>query len=207
MLSVLLKHSKAKIIFVDYQFLDAAKGALEILLKERIKLPHLVLIHDRNKQRYSFHNRTLILADLEYESFLAIERSNFKIVWPSDERDAIALNYTSAQGGTNVCLRNVTAAAIFTSLVEHQKPEWSSLSLDEQAKIKARQGLHHIGMEEADVKDPGSMKSISPDAKTMGEVMFIGNTVMNGYLKDLKATEDAFKRGWFRTGDLAGEAP
>ncbi|KAK4349258.1 hypothetical protein RND71_032013 [Anisodus tanguticus] len=48
------------------------------------------------------------------------------------------------------------------------KPEWSSLSPDEQAKIKARQGLHHIGMEEIDMKDPGSMKSISPDAKTMG---------------------------------------
>ncbi|KAK4349260.1 hypothetical protein RND71_032015 [Anisodus tanguticus] len=49
------------------------------------------------------------------------------------------------------------------------KPEWSSLSLDEQAKIKARQGLHHIGMEEIDMKDPGSMKSISPNAKTMGD--------------------------------------
>ncbi|KAK4349261.1 hypothetical protein RND71_032016 [Anisodus tanguticus] len=51
MLSVLLKHSEAKNVFVDYQFLDAAKGELEILLKERIKLPHLVLIHDRDRQR------------------------------------------------------------------------------------------------------------------------------------------------------------
>ncbi|KAJ8555246.1 hypothetical protein K7X08_012742 [Anisodus acutangulus] len=50
------------------------------------------------------------------------------------------------------------------------KPEWSSLSPDEQAKIKARQGLHHIGMEEVDVKDPATMKSISPDAITMGEI-------------------------------------
>ncbi|KAJ8538595.1 hypothetical protein K7X08_027816 [Anisodus acutangulus] len=57
------------------------------------------------------------------------------------------------------------------------------------------------------MKDPGSMKSISPDAKTMGEVMFRGNTVMNGYLKDLKATEDAFKGGWFRTGDMAVRHP
>ncbi|KAJ6353439.1 hypothetical protein OIU76_002458 [Salix suchowensis] len=41
------------------------------------------------------------------------------------------------------------------------------------------------------------------DGKTIGEIMFRGNTVMSGYLKDLKATEDAFSGGWFRSGDLA----
>ncbi|XP_075101344.1 butanoate--CoA ligase AAE1-like [Nicotiana tabacum] len=332
MVSVLLKHSEAKVIFVDYQFLDIAKGALKILSKERIKFPYLVLIPDCDRQLSSVLNRALIPGDLEYESFLATGKPNFEIVWPIDEWGAIALNYTSgttsspkgvvyshrgaylnslaavllnelplmpvylwcvpmfhcngwcltwgiaAQGGKNVCLRNVTAAGIFTSIAGHQvshmggaptvlnmiinappsvrrslprkvavmtggappppqvlfkmeelgfdvthsygltetygpgtvctwKPEWSSLSPDEQAKIKSRQGLHHIGMEEVDVKDPASMKSIPPDAKTMGEVMFRGNTVMNGYLKNLKATEDAFKGGWFRSGDLAVKHP
>lgn len=67
--------------------------------------------------------------------------------------------------------------------------------------------MNHLGMEEVDVKDPESMKSVPSDAKTMGEVMIRGNTVMNGYLKDVKATEDAFRGGWFRSGDLAVKHP
>ena len=57
------------------------------------------------------------------------------------------------------------------------------------------------------MKDPHTMKSVPADAKTMGEVMFRGNTVMNGYLKDLKATQEAFKGGWFWTGDLGVKHP
>ncbi|MCD9638670.1 hypothetical protein HAX54_022792 [Datura stramonium] len=53
------------------------------------------------------------------------------------------------------------------------KPEWNSLSPDEQAKIQARQGVHHIGLEDVDVKDSESMKSVPPDAKTMGEDIII----------------------------------
>ncbi|MCD9638668.1 putative acyl-activating enzyme 1, peroxisomal [Datura stramonium] len=323
MVSVLLRHSEAKIIFVDHQLLDIAKGALEILSKASAKLPHLILISDR---------RSLAPEILEYESFIATGESNFEIVRPNDELDAIALNYTSgttsrpkgviyshrgaylnclaaallaemssmpvylwtlpmfhcngwcltwavaAQGGTNICLRSVTEEGIFDGIVEHQvthmagaptvlnmiinapqsvqrplprtvnvmtggappppqvllkmkelgfnvthgygltetygpatvcawKPEWNSLSPDEQAKIQARQGVNHLGLEEVDVKDSESMKSVPPDAKTMGEVMIRGNTVMNGYLKDVKATEDAFKGGWFRSGDLAVKHP
>ncbi|KAJ8568144.1 hypothetical protein K7X08_020866 [Anisodus acutangulus] len=278
------------------------------------------------------NNRSLASEDLEYESILATGEPNFEIVWPNDEWDAIALNYTSgttsrpkgviyshrgaylnslasvllvemtsmpvylwtlpmfhcngwcltwavaAQGGTNICLRSVTAEGIFSSIVEHQvthlasaptvfnmiinaspsvqrplprtvnmitaavppppqvllkmkelgfnvthgygltetygpatfcawKPEWNSLSANEQAKIQARQGVNHLVLEEVDVKDSESMKSVPPDAKTMGEVMIRGNTVMNGYLKDVKATEDAFKGGWFRSGDLAVKHP
>ncbi|KAL0366479.1 UNVERIFIED_CONTAM: putative acyl-activating enzyme 1, peroxisomal [Sesamum radiatum] len=184
----------------------------------------------------------------------------------------------AAQGGTNVCLRNVTAKGIFDSIATHQvthmggaptvlnmiinaptserrplpgivsvmtgasppppqvlfkmeelgfnvthsygltetygpgtvcawKPEWNSLPLDARAKIKSRQGVQHIGMEEIDVKDPATMQSVPADAKTIGEVMFRGNTVMNGYLKDIKATQDAFRGGWFHSGDLGVKHP
>ncbi|KAL0432775.1 UNVERIFIED_CONTAM: putative acyl-activating enzyme 1, peroxisomal [Sesamum latifolium] len=51
------------------------------------------------------------------------------------------------------------------------------------------------------------MQSVPPDAKTIGEVMFRGNTVMNGYLKDIKATQDAFRGGWFHSGDLGVKHP
>ncbi|ONK76143.1 uncharacterized protein A4U43_C03F24400 [Asparagus officinalis] len=82
------------------------------------------------------------------------------------------------------------------------KPEWDELSVDQQAKMMGRQGIRHIGMEAVDVKDPETMKSVPADGKTMGEVMFRGNTVMNGYFKDFKATEEVFAGGWMRTGDL-----
>ncbi|KAL5208912.1 hypothetical protein ABZP36_033347 [Zizania latifolia] len=82
------------------------------------------------------------------------------------------------------------------------KPEWDALPAEERARIKSRQGLHHLGLE-VDVKDPATMRSVPADAKTMGEVMFRGNTVMNGYYKDAGATADALAGGWFRSGDLA----
>ncbi|KAJ6413378.1 hypothetical protein OIU84_006220 [Salix udensis] len=83
------------------------------------------------------------------------------------------------------------------------KPEWDSLPLHERLKMKARQGVQHLGLEDVDIKDPVTMESVPADGKTIGEIMFRGNTVMSGYLKDLKATEDAFSGGWFRSGDLA----
>ncbi|KAL2522101.1 putative acyl-activating enzyme 1 [Forsythia ovata] len=326
MVSALLKHSEAKVIFIDYQFLDIAKEALKILSKKNTRLPHLVLISD------SYHSCPGTSEILEYESLLATGRPDFPVIRPNDEFDPISLNYTSgttstpkgvvyshrgaylnslaavllnemlsmpvylwtvpmfhcngwcltwavaAQGGTNVCLRSVTAKGIFDSISRHHvthmggaptvlnmiinapvsekmslpgkvsvmtggapppshvlfkmeelgfnvthsygltetygpgtvctwKPEWNSLPPDERAKIKARQGLHHLGMEEIDIMDPVTMKSVPADAKTLGEVMFRGNTVMNGYLKDVKATEDAFKGGWLQSGDLGIKHP
>ncbi|KAJ4965203.1 hypothetical protein NE237_017052 [Protea cynaroides] len=327
MISVLLKHSESKIIFVDYQFLEVARGALELLSKTNIKLPLLILIPESNKLLPAISKMTSSSDYLEYKNLLAMGQANFQIRWPKDECDPISLNYTSGttsspkgvvyshrgayinsfsavllnnmspmlvylwtvpmfhcngwcltwgvaiQGGTNVCLRNVTPKGIFDSIALHKvtnisgaptvlnmianapasdrrplpckvevmtggappppqvlfqmeelgfsvthsygltetygpgtictwKPEWDSLPAIQRAKMKARQGLHHNGMEEVDIKDPVTMKSVPPDARTIGEVMFRGNTVMNGYLKDLKATQEAFSGGWFRTGDL-----
>ncbi|KAJ3693948.1 hypothetical protein LUZ60_009428 [Juncus effusus] len=80
-------------------------------------------------------------------------------------------------------------------------PEWDELCLEKRAEIKARQGLNHIGLE-VDVKDPRTMESVPFDGKTVGEVMFRGNTVMAGYYKDVDATNEALAGGWFRSGDL-----
>ncbi|CAK9178331.1 unnamed protein product [Ilex paraguariensis] len=331
MVSTLLKHSEAKIIFVDYQFLGIAREAIEILSKKSTKVPRMVFIQDSGNISPS-NNMVSTTGCLEYEFLLATGRLDFEIKRPKDECDPISLNYTSgttsspkgvvyshrgaylnslaavllnemasmpvylwtvpmfhcngwcltwgvaAQGGTNVCLRNVTAKGIFDSIARYQvthmggaptvlnlivnaapsdrgpiqgkvavmtgaappppqvlfkmedlgfnvthsygltetygpgtvctwKPEWNALPPNAQAKIKARQGLHHLGMEEVDIKDPATMKSVPPDAKTMGEVMFRGNTVMNGYLNDIEATQDAFKNGWFRSGDLGVKHP
>ncbi|XP_022769352.1 probable acyl-activating enzyme 1, peroxisomal [Durio zibethinus] len=332
MVAVLLKHSEAKVLFVDYQFLHIAQGALKILSKTKAKPPHLVLISEYDQQVSTRSNTNSSSANLDYDSLLAKGKLDFEIRRPEDEFEPISLNYTSgttsspkgviyshrgaylnslatallnemtsmpvylwcvpmfhcngwcltwgiaAQGGTNVCLRNVSAEGIFGNIARHKvthmggaptvlnmiinapasdqrhlpgkvvvmtgaapppphvlykmeelgfrvihsygltetygpgtvctwKPEWDSLPHDVQAKIKARQGVNHLGIEEIDVKDPVTMKSMPPDAKSIGEVMFRGNTVMNGYLKNVKATEDAFNGGWFRSGDLGVRHP
>ena len=82
------------------------------------------------------------------------------------------------------------------------RPEWDALPAAERAAIKSRQGLHHLGLE-VDVKDPATMASVPADGRTMGEVMFRGNTVMSGYYKDAAATAEAMAGGWLRSGDLA----
>ncbi|XP_031404710.1 probable acyl-activating enzyme 1, peroxisomal isoform X2 [Punica granatum] len=325
--SVLLRHSEAKVIFIDSQFLSVVEGAFKILSKQVSKLPLLILVSDPNQPSSCTKNSPSIYQESEYESFLALGKLNFEVRRPEDEWEPISLNYTSgttsspkgviyshrgaylnslaaallndmrsmpvylwcvpmfhcngwcltwaiaAQGGTNVCLRNVTAKGIFDNICRHRvshmggaptvlnmiinageadrsplsgkvavmtggapppsevlfrmealgfdvthsygltetygpgtvctwKPEWNVLPPDARAKIKARQGLHHLGLEEVDIKNPRTMESVPGDGKTMGEVMFRGNTVMNGYLRDVKATKVAFDGGWFRSGDL-----
>ncbi|KAM0012988.1 putative AMP-dependent synthetase/ligase, AMP-binding, ANL domain-containing protein [Helianthus debilis subsp. tardiflorus] len=278
MISTLLKHSTAKLIFVDYQFLDVAKGAIAIMSKTTVAVPQLVLIPESNEVLPRQQSEIM-----EYEALLAMGNLDFEIRTPVDECDPIALNYTSgttsspkgavyshrgaylnslaavllnempsmsvylwtvpmfhcngwcltwavaAQGGTNVCLRAVTAKGIFESISRHKvthmsgaptvlnmiinapageklplpgkvsvmtggapppsqvvfsmeqmgfnvchsygltetygpgtictwKPEWNSLPLETRAKIKSRQGVNHLGIEEVDVKDPVTMK-------------------------------------------------
>jgi acyl-CoA synthetase (AMP-forming)/AMP-acid ligase II len=328
MVSLLLNHCDAKILFVDHQLLDVAKEALEIMSKSTTNLPTLVLILESDVQ----NNTSISPETLIYENLIAEGKLDFEVKKPKDECDTISISYTSgttatpkgaihshrgaylnslstviinemksssvylwcvpmfhcngwcvpwsmaAQGGTNICLRNVSAKVIFENVFKHNvthmggaptilnmiinaplefrkpvpwkvqvmtggappppavfakmeelgfyvthaygmtetygpasictwKPEWSSLPQDAQAKLKARQGVLHIGMAGLDIKDPVTMKSVPADAKTIGEIMFRGNNVMKGYLNDLKGTEDAFKDGWYKTGDLGVKHP
>jgi fatty-acyl-CoA synthase len=82
-------------------------------------------------------------------------------------------------------------------------PEWSALELEEQVKLNGRQGVAYLLQEGMSVMDPASMQPVPWDGETMGEIMFRGNITMKGYLKNPKATEEAFAGGWFHSGDLA----
>ncbi|XP_021756059.1 probable acyl-activating enzyme 1, peroxisomal [Chenopodium quinoa] len=327
MLSTLLSHSQAKVLFVDYQLLNLASEALHLMSITGEKPPLLVLIRDSDSDEHEN-----VEYDYEYENLLANGDDQFQPQLPTDEWDPISVSYTSgttsrpkgvvyshrgayinaistfllhemgpmptylwtvpmfhcsgwclpwgvaAQGGTNICLRKVTPKAIFDNIVLHNvthmgaaptvlnmivnslpfdrktlpnkvkvltggsppppqvfskmeelgfevghlygltetygpstycvwKPEWDSLPPGEKSNMKARQGVQHLGLEDVDVRDPLTMESVPADGKSMGEIMFKGNTVMSGYLKDLNATKEAFRGGWFHSGDLAVKHP
>jgi 3-(methylthio)propionyl---CoA ligase len=80
--------------------------------------------------------------------------------------------------------------------------EWNALDGSEQAAKKARQGVRYPVLEALDVLDPVTMQPVPRDGETLGEVMFRGNVVMKGYLKNKSATAAAFANGWFHSGDL-----
>ena len=81
--------------------------------------------------------------------------------------------------------------------------EWDTLPLPEKAAVKARQGVRYHVEEDVTVLDPETLQPVPADGETMGEIMFRGNVVMKGYLKNSKATQEAFAGGWFHSGDLA----
>lgn len=85
--------------------------------------------------------------------------------------------------------------------------DWDALDAEAQAEKKARQGVRYAVLEGFDVRDPETMESLPADGASMGEVMFRGNVVMRGYLKNAKATQAAFAGGWFRSGDLGVKHP
>ncbi len=82
-------------------------------------------------------------------------------------------------------------------------PEWDELELETKALRMSRQGVGYPTVEGFRVVDPESFDDVPKDGKTIGEIWIRGNTVMKGYLKNLKASEEVFARGWFHTGDLA----
>ncbi|KAA8532052.1 hypothetical protein F0562_006806 [Nyssa sinensis] len=317
MLAFLLQQLKPKLFFVDYQFVEAALEAFDILSLTNCKL----VVVPECDQATSPIMKDLPPGSLDYNELLEMGYADFKIMRPEDERDPISVNYTSgstgkpkgvvyshraaylnslaaifrtemrlmpvflwtvdmfrcngwgftwvmaALGGTNICLRNVSAKAIFDAISLHkvthlcgapailnqladapassgQRPLTSRVDLtiagalpppqvlnkidgmgfnithaygmtealgpvtsklyktDEIATMKCREGIHNLMMEGVDVKDPVTMASVPADGKTIGEVMFRGNTIMSGYLKNLQATQEAFRGGWYRTGDL-----
>ncbi|MCY4310661.1 MAG: acyl-CoA synthetase [Rhodospirillaceae bacterium] len=81
-------------------------------------------------------------------------------------------------------------------------PEWDALEPVARAKVKSRQGVRYPIAEGLMVADPNTLEPVPQDGDTMGEVFFRGNLVMKGYLKNPTATEEAFRGGWFHSGDL-----
>src|SRR5215469_6856449 len=107
---------------------------------------------------------------------------------------AIGFDLTHAYGLTET-YGPAAAAAKWT--------HWAGETLAEQTRLNGRQGVRYVLEEGMTVLDPETMKEVPADGQVLGEIMFRGNIVMKGYLKNPKATQQAFAGGWFHSGDLA----
>ena len=92
-----------------------------------------------------------------------------------------------------------------TACAKHE--EWDGLDIGERARLNARQGVRYHLQRSARVLDAATLQPVPMDGETMGEIMFRGNITMKGYLKNAKATQEAFAGGWYHTGDLAVQYP
>jgi fatty-acyl-CoA synthase len=318
-IAFMLGHAETKVLITDREFSPIISAALE-------RTSARPIVVDVLDSEYAGHGETL--GELDYEALLAKGDSKFSIVWPQDEWDAIALNYTSgttgdpkgvvyhhrgahlnavgnlvqcdmprhsvflwtlpmfhcngwcfpwtmaANAGVNVCLRKVEAAAVFAAIrtykvthycgapivhttlinapeelrhgIEHgvrafvggaappaamiegmsrmnfelthvygltevygpsaicaQHDDWNALDISRRAERNGRQGVRSLLQDEMTVVDPRTMQPVAADGQTLGEVVFRGNLTMKGYLKNPKATADAFAGGFFHSGDLA----
>ena len=320
----MLDHGEARALIVDPEFAGIVKKALALRAS---KAPLLVIdVED------ALYGEGIKIGSVSYEAFVAQGDPQFEWKYPTDEWDAIALNYTSgttgnpkgvvyhhrgaavnaisnilewdmpkhavylwtlpmfhcngwcfpwtvaARAGVNVCLRRVEARAIFEAIRQHgvthycsapivhgllvnapdemkqgvpagvkcmvagaappasmiegmeqmgfdlthvygltevygpatvcaKHESWNDLDIGERARLNARQGVRYHLQRDARVLDPVTMQPVPLDGETMGEIMFRGNIAMKGYLKNPKATAEAFGGGWFHSGDLAVQYP
>lgn len=318
-IAYVLNHGEAKVLITDTEFSATIKGALD-----KIGRSDITIIDVDDELAETRGDR---LGETDYDALLAEGDEDFAWTLPTDEWDAISLNYTSgttgkpkgvvyhhrgaylnavsnalgwnlghhprylwtlpmfhcngwcfpwtlaAVAGTNICSRKVSAANIYNAIADEKathfcgapivlsfvinasadeirtfdhkvevmtaaapppastlegmqkagfnvthvygltetygpstlcawKPEWNGLSIAEQTAKKGRQGVPYHVLEDLKVIDPQTMEAVPNDGETMGEVMFKGNIVMKGYLKNEATTKEAFAGGWFHSGDL-----
>jgi len=317
-IAFMLDHAEAKVVICDTEFGEVMKEALSLASVK----PLLIDYEDTD-----FGEPGTRLGDIDYDDFVSEGDAGYAWAMPSDEWNAISLNYTSGTtgnpkgvvyhhrgaammcygntiatgmgqhpvylwtlpmfhcngwcfpwslsmvAGTHVCLRAVRAKPMYDAIADHKvtnlsgapfvmsvllnasddekrdfdhrvafnhaaapppaavlqkmdaagfelthlygltetygpatlnawREAWNDLPEEDRLKKRIRQGVRYHALEDLTVMDPDTMEKTLADGETIGEVMFRGNIVMKGYLKNEKATKEAFAGGWFHSGDL-----
>ena len=141
---------------------------------------------------------TILGAPPEEKKVLARKVEFFTAAAPPPEAVLAAM----AEQGFNVTHLYGLTETYGPAVVNDWKSGWDLLDGAQRASKKARQGVRYHALEDLTVMDPEKMTPVPADGETMGEVMFRGNVVMKGYLRNPKASADAFAGGWFHSGDL-----
>ena len=141
---------------------------------------------------------TILNAEPEVKRTLQRQVDFFTAAAPPPERVLADMR----EAGFNVTHLYGLTEVYGPAVVNDWNSEWEILPAQQQASLKARQGVRYHALEELDVLDPETLEPVPMDGETLGEVMFRGNVVMKGYLKNRAATDEAFKGGWFHSGDL-----
>lgn len=317
-IAFVLQHAESKVLITEREFSAVVRKALKMIGKK-------ILVIDIDDPSYAEGE---LIGDLTYDAFLSEGDASFVGVKPSDEWDAITLNYTSgttgdpkgvvyhhrgaylnavsnivswdmgqhpvylwtlpmfhcngwcfpwsiaAAAGTSVSLRHVRADMIFEQIkeqkvnhfcgapivlnmlnsapqvmkegIEHQvkvmtagaappasviqgmeelgfrvthvygltetygpsvvcawHEEWDAYDEEKKSRLKSRQGVRAPMLDGLMVAHPDTLEPVPQDGETIGEIFMQGNLVMKGYLKNPSTTDEAFKGGWFHSGDLA----
>uniref|UniRef100_A0A804LD43 Uncharacterized protein n=1 Tax=Zea mays TaxID=4577 RepID=A0A804LD43_MAIZE len=205
MVSVLLKHSEAKVFLVESQFHAVARDALRLLADAKDRLPLVITVSDPSSSSSTGDGRGSndgSVAVAEYEPLPRRVRISTGGAPPPPQvlakMDELGFDVAHGYGLTETYGPATTCV---------WKPEWDALPPAERARMKALQGVAHAMVQEVAIKDPASMETLPSDGRAVGEVMLRGNTVMGGYYKDAGATEEAMRGGWLRTGDLGVRHP
>ena len=141
---------------------------------------------------------TILNAPEEEKRVLSQKVEFFTAAAPPPEAVLAAM----AEAGFNVTHLYGLTETYGPAVVNDWKADWDLLDGPQRAAKKARQGVRYHALEDITVMDPDTMQRVPADGETMGEVMFRGNIVMKGYLKNPKASGEAFRGGWFHSGDL-----
>jgi len=141
---------------------------------------------------------TILNAPTEEKHTLGRKVEFFTAAAPPPEAVLAAM----AEQGFNVTHLYGLTETYGPAVVNDWKSDWDELAGPARAARKARQGVRYHALEDLTVMDPDTMLRVPADGASMGEVMFRGNVVMKGYLKNPKASVEAFKGGWFHSGDL-----
>ncbi len=141
---------------------------------------------------------TILNAPAEEKRLLTQKVEFFTAAAPPPEAVLAAM----AEAGFNVTHLYGLTETYGPAVVNDWKAHWDELEGPARAARKARQGVRYHALEDLTVMDPETMQPVPADGETMGEVMFRGNIVMKGYLKNPKASAEAFRGGWFHSGDL-----